>query len=200
MSQGHRSMQPSRALQSFSELPVRGRCNCAKPEHALRHARTEAIRIDEKNLYQTPSAQLHQEAETIATGSLYTPVQVFLATFLGSPLAGGWLIAANYKALGRHDAQLKCLLAGVIATLVSIAAALFLPDTIPGLLIPAALAAATQQVASKLQGEQIEHHLSTGGKKHSVWRVVGVALLAIVVALVLVLATVFVLPESLLPA
>ena len=57
------------------------------------------------NPYTPPSARVADAAETVgragSTARLYTPGQIALAAFLGSPLAAAWFAAANFKALAQ---------------------------------------------------------------------------------------------------
>ena len=50
------------------------------------------------NVEVTPSGS----QTTLPASRLYSPKQIAVATFLGSPLAGGWFMATNYRELGQE--------------------------------------------------------------------------------------------------
>ncbi len=57
---------------------------------------------------------------------LYTPGQVGFASFMGTPLAGSWLMAENERTLERSDLAERPLYFGLIATAAFITAVLYL--------------------------------------------------------------------------
>ena len=66
---------------------------------------------------------------------LYSPAQVVLATFLGTPFAGMYLLSANRRRLGHARLATTTLLVGVVATAVLVAVAAAAPDH-PGRSLP----------------------------------------------------------------
>ena len=60
----------------------------------------------------------------------FTPGQVALATFLGSPIAGGVLMALNHRRVGQGGAAAMSLFVGGVVTAVLVVAGFALPDKI----------------------------------------------------------------------
>src|SRR5690349_2588639 len=59
---------------------------------------------------------------------LYDRYAVALATFLGTPAAGGVLLAMNYRRLGRPERALLSVVLAILATALLIAVGLVLPN------------------------------------------------------------------------
>jgi hypothetical protein len=118
---------------------------------------------------------------TAPSYSLYDSRSVALATFLGSPIAGGVLMAMNYKRLGQAGkggaTTFVCLLLTGLVILVS--------WNIPkGITLPLALALmfGMQWASRALQGKAIESHVAQGGQLGSrgTAALIGLAFLVIV--------------------
>ena len=114
--------------------------------------------------------------------TLFNAQSVGLATFLGAPIAGGILMAVNYRRLGKGS---KAAAVVVIALLVT-ALALWLGSLMPqgaSAAIALALFFGARSAAKALQGAAVEQHVRQGGKLGSRWAAagLGIALLAIIV-------------------
>lgn len=96
--------------------------------------------------------------------SLYSTGQVALATFLGTPLAGCWLVSRNFKKLGSPRSAWAILALGVAwaAGLCGLAVLEKLPGIVSILSIPF-----TVLVMRGVQGRELDHHASVGGKTTS---------------------------------
>lgn len=57
--------------------------------------------VQQDNPFQTPQADLQQASAS--TLPLYRIAAVGLGTFLGTPLAGAWMLAHNLQLLGKAD-------------------------------------------------------------------------------------------------
>jgi hypothetical protein len=110
---------------------------------------------------------------------LYSPNQVALGTFLGTPIAAGWLMAANYRAWDEPNKARTALFAGIAATLALVVIAFVAPEA-PGTSVAAlAYTFAARALAMRLQGHDFTRTLVAGGSRHSAWRVVGIALFSV---------------------
>ena len=69
---------------------------------------------------------------------LYSPNQIAIGAFLGSPLAAGWLAAHNYRAMRQPQDAGRALGRGIIATIVVMALAYYLPESVPSVVLPIA--------------------------------------------------------------
>ena len=150
--------------------------------------------------YRPPSAAVgpaqHDEA---SRGPLYSPGQVTGATFLGSPLAGFWLLASNYNTLGRADKKQQAWIWGAATTIAVSVLAFFLPENFPSYALAIGYTLGLQHLAKQWQGEAFQRHLADGGEKHSSWRAAGIGFASLLIVLVIVMAIAFALPESMLP-
>jgi hypothetical protein len=129
--------------------------------------------------------------------SLFSVMQVSVATFLGAPLAGAFLISQNHKALGQGKAARQSLVTGVIGTVILMGIAFFLPDNFPNLVLPIVSIVVLQQWYQKVMGETFNKHVADGGKKGSWVTTVGVGLLCLVLIIAILVGVVMMLPEHL---
>jgi hypothetical protein len=139
------------------------------------------------NPYVAPTAVLATPYDAIVDlPRLHSPHQVMGASWLGTPIAGCWLLAANYRALHQPQTAQTTLLVGALVTSALLGLAFVLPDWFPNSVLPIAYSVAMLRVAKRLQGETFDHHLASGGPKHSAWRafLVGVTSLLALVTLV----------------
>lgn len=140
------------------------------------------------NPFQPPSSNLAGEQAVADQPRLYSMGSVGLATFFGSPLAGGFIIAQNLKALGR-GAETGGLWGTAIGIfVVCMALAFILPEDVPTMVFTFAQLGAMVTLAQFRIGPALVLHGEQQGPFHSKWRAVGVGVLfglGIVAALVL---------------
>jgi hypothetical protein len=113
-------------------------------------------------------------------GRLYSLRAIFLGTLVGTFLAGGFLVARNYKQFGQLDASRNAMMLGVVGFIGVAIAAQFMPDDYDyGLVIIMAgtQAVIAQSIAKRFQGELLKHHEAAGGQFHSLGRAVGISVL-----------------------
>ncbi len=123
-------------------------------------------------------SELPAPLEAAPDYKLYTPDQVGLATFLGSALAGGYLLYQNSRRLGRPT--LVPLALGIGATLLAIGLALVTPV---GAGIAIGLVFAMRQLAQGEQGARVREHQQKGGKLESGWNAAGVGVISALMVL-----------------
>lgn len=124
---------------------------------------------------------------------LYKDKAIYIGTFLGGPIVGGYLAAENFKQLGQPEKAKMAWIISIGVCIFILAAAILLPamQKVPHYLIPIIYAAIAQLLVKKYQGEAINQHIQTGGLTFTTWRavwiglLVGLAFLAIGVILVL---------------
>jgi hypothetical protein len=117
---------------------------------------------------------------------LYTPGHATLATFLGTPAAGLYIVSVNRRRLGLARAANTTLIAGLAVTAALFVAAVLLPDAV-GRFLPIAATVSVGQYA-KQDAPLLDAHLGRRGKRESWWKAAGIG----VVGLVATLGTVFV--------
>jgi hypothetical protein len=115
---------------------------------------------------------------------LYSPGSMVLVTFLGTPLAGGVLLALNFHRLGLKGSALKALLGGVFTTMALYLIAQLLPERspLPGILLVPQLMG-VHRLALHYQGRLLQEHQQAGGKLASSWRAAGLGLLSLLAVL-----------------
>jgi hypothetical protein len=148
----------------------------------------------DRNPYTPPTAQV---ADVAGSGTLYSPRQIYVAAFLGSPIAAAWLIHRNFITLGNESRALRTLGLGFAATVVLAVVGFYLPSRFPNVLLPIVYSVATYQYALFLFKGAYNKHLTEGGRKGSWWMVIGVSLLAILTFLGVGFAIAFAVPNLL---
>ena len=114
---------------------------------------------------------------------IYTPGQIAWATFLGSVLGGGILIAINYKRLNKEDQIAKAIVLIVLGFIIFlIASAVW---TASFIIVSGSQAAIMYFLAGNWQGKDIREHINTGGKIASSWGATGAGLVGTVAAVML---------------
>lgn len=125
---------------------------------------------------------------------LYSPGQIFLASFLGGPFAGAWLFSRNYRAFDKDRSAAQSLWIGLGFTVALAAVSFVLPKNFPNLVLPLAYSFALRYYAKAIFGKSFDEHVAGGGEKGSWWTVVGVAVLCVAAFLALVFALVIAFP------
>ena len=118
-----------------------------------------------------------------------------LATFLGGPLAAGYLVAGNFRKLGELRKFRITWIITIFATIAIFGILLFVPgvDKVPNYVFPLLYVAVITYLAKRFQGEAIKSHAENGGAFFSVWRGVLAGVLAGVITLALVFGLLYVL-------
>lgn len=104
--------------------------------------------------------------------TMFDARSVGLATAVGGPVAGSFLMALNYRRLGMKGAAVITLLIGVIVTALAVMIGWNLPKNVT---FPLALALlfATLRLAVSLQGATVKYHVEHGGRLASRWTAFG---------------------------
>ncbi|QOZ84145.1 MULTISPECIES: hypothetical protein [Chromobacterium] len=124
------------------------------------------------------------------TYKLNSPAAVAIATFIGSSLAGAWLMAENCKMLGQRDQLKKVWGLGVGLLFAMLALSLVLPDSVPGMVFTVAQTVVMQMLAKQRFETTLAAHGASGGLVFSKWRAAGIgllfalALLAVLIAII----------------
>ena len=108
-------------------------------------------------------------------------MQIAVATFIGTPIAGCLLLAQNYRTLGRVSSAWQTLILGFVSTIIVFFIGFLLPENFPNFVLPMAYTITMRQIVKYLQGDV------TANQKGSWVVAVGVA----VGCLVLIMALVF---------
>ena len=128
--------------------------------------------------------KVFQKKEAVSRVGLHTQKNIVAATFLGGPLAGGYLIFRNFRNLGNDDAGEHSLLIAIIAAVVIFGNLPFLlPEQFQLLSIHVVSAAIVFYLVRSYQRQHIKKHLEKGDQKASLWKAVAVGLIALVLSL-----------------
>jgi hypothetical protein len=146
----------------------------------------------DRNPYSPPAAAL---ADVANPGILYSPRQIYVASFLGSPATAAWFIHRNFVILGDNSRALRTLWLGVAATVVVFVTAYYLPKRFPNVVLPLAYSFALYQYALFLFKGAYDKHLAGGGRQGSWWMVVAVSVHAILVILGIAIAIALAVPS-----
>jgi hypothetical protein len=121
---------------------------------------------------------------------LYKDRSVYVGTILGGPLVAGYLAAENFKQLGQPEKVKNAWFIAIIATLVLLGIAFFIPgiQKTPGYIIPLLYSGIAQYLIQRFQGNAIKEHIQQGGQVYSVWRAVWIGLVGLVILAVVVVA------------
>ena len=139
-------------------------------------------------MYEAPQAPLDLPTPSVPPSAirLYSPNQIGLAGFLGSPVAAGSLLAMNWARLGEPDKARQAVLVGIAATAGLVGLAMALPDSLAhGVAIGSVVM--VFHIGRQLQGKLFDAHVYAGGGLESSWRAAGTGVLSMVV-LIAVLA------------
>jgi hypothetical protein len=120
---------------------------------------------------------------------LFDATSVFIASLLGSPVAGVSLMAINYRRMGKGQTAILTLLIGVVATVLASVLGYFVPSS-GSIAIGIGIALGTRSAAQYLQGADVNQHEVRGGALSSRWAAggVGMAFLAVLCGVIVVAA------------
>lgn len=117
-------------------------------------------------MHEASSTMISQNTSEVTR--VWTPTQIWWASFLSGPIGGCYFLGQNYKTLGKKAYFKKSLMMGAIASLLLSTLAFFdLPKWIPWYLPLLLQALVTRDVAVRSQGVKIKEILGAGGKKNS---------------------------------
>jgi hypothetical protein len=124
---------------------------------------------------------------------LYTPLQVRLGSFLGGPIAPVFLLRENFRVLGKSaEARATTIWGGAFVACV-LALLPFLPSRFPNYVIPIGYSIAAGVLVEKWQLQK-QAILDSGKYQiQSNWRVVGLAIVVLLIFMVVTLIELFLL-------
>lgn len=131
----------------------------------------------------------------------FSPNQIYVGTFLGGPIAGIWYLARNFNAFGQDESVRVTWLYGLLATLVFLEVAIFVPDEVPSVAFSAFYTGVVAFLLEKYQKTKLDSMMADNlTRRESNWKVAGIAIVGmlavLVVAIVLVALTEILFPGS----
>jgi hypothetical protein len=154
---------------------------------------TKRRAIHVSSIYESPEAEL-VDRDDYVDYKLFKISGIGLATFFGSAFAGGILLGLNFKRLGNDGAAQKAYIFSLLATLVIIGGAMFIPEDVP---VPNVVFTVIQlfamlQISKHFQGADIETHIANNGEIESNWKAFGISLLVLLALLAIIFVLTFI--------
>ena len=116
---------------------------------------------------------------------LYSSKAIGGATFFGGPLAAGYMIGENFKALNKPIEGRNSLIIGIVSTIVLFTSIFMLPesiiDKVPNQLIPLIYTGIIWGIVEWKQGDILKLHKENGNSFFSGWRAAGIGLISLVI-------------------
>lgn len=116
---------------------------------------------------------------------LYKSKHIGIATFLGGPLAAGYLMYENFKALQRPISARNAIIIGSVSTIILFVTLFSIPediiDKIPSIIIPSVYTAIIYYLVQKYQGDTLEKHEKNNNPFFSIWRAIGIGLISLII-------------------
>jgi len=145
------------------------------------------------NPYQAPAAPvLDLPGSASKNFKLFKISGIALATFLGSPIAGGILLAKNFSRLGKPRQAKMALIYSSLAAFVLLAIAFLIPDRwhVPNYPFLLVQLLTMQQVAKNYQEADIREHEAQAGAMASNWLAAGIGLLTFLALMLAIFAVI----------
>lgn len=131
---------------------------------------------------------------------LYSAKAINGATFLGGPLAAGYMISENFKALDKSNEGRASLVIGIIVTILLFGGLYMIPENtinkIPKQLIPLIYTAIIWGIVEWKQGEVLKAHKENGNLFFSGWRAAGIGLISLIIILIGFFGYAYLSPEN----
>jgi hypothetical protein len=112
---------------------------------------------------------------------VFSPTQGAVGAFFGGPLAGTYFIRANFLALGDAKRAGLATLCGLIICVAILLALPFLPERMPGFIVPMAYTITARVIIERTQFTKAQIADSSTLTFHSNWRVAGVTALGFLI-------------------
>lgn len=125
----------------------------------------------------------------------YSQRAIGIATFLGGPLAAGYLLRENYLALNKPDEAKKAFVYCILATVFVFGFIFIMPESImekvPNQIIPLVYTAIIYYVVEKTQGETLKLHKELGNEFYSAWKAARVGFVSLIFLVLVIFGYVF---------
>lgn len=122
------------------------------------------------------------------------------ATFLGGPLAAGYMIRENYLSLDKPDEGKQALVIGVLSTVLLFAGIFLIPesilDKVPNSVIPIIYTAIIYGIVEKIHGPLLNQHKDNAYDFHSGWHAAGIGFVSLVIMLIGIFGYAFLAPDG----
>lgn len=134
------------------------------------------------------------------TLKMYSSKAMGIATFLGGPLAGAYMMGENFKAMGKPREGQISLVSGIVFTLLLFTFLFLAPenviDRVPQQLIPGIYTLIFYFLVDHYQGEALKQYKAEEKPFYSGWRAAGIGLLSAIISLSVVFGFVAMEPDE----
>jgi hypothetical protein len=124
---------------------------------------------------------------------IFSRLAILVSTFLAGPMAGGYMLAENFKAFGERRRAAWSLIISILGTVLLMTVANLIPfvDKIPPVAFSAAALVTFHQMINYYLAERMEAHFQAGGEKAGIGKVVLVSMIAGILTVALAFAGYF---------
>jgi len=130
----------------------------------------------------------------------YSQKAIGIATFIGGPLAAGYLIRENFNTISKPDEGKKSLIIGIISTILLFGGIFIIPenimDKIPNQLLPLIYTGLVYLIVEHYQGKLLNTHKDNNNEFYSGWKASGIGFISLIIILIGVFGFAFLEPES----
>lgn len=122
---------------------------------------------------------------------LYSIRAIIIATILGTPLASGYLMGENFKALGLPKKARFSVIIGILGTIFIFVGLFLIPekllDQLPNVVVPAIYTGIVIGVLLSTQGDILKAHQKNDYPFSSIWRAVGMGIISLLIVVSILL-------------
>lgn len=138
------------------------------------------------------------QKDTTSDIKIYKDKAIYGASYIGGPLAAGYIISENFKAFGDKEKVKKTWIITIVFIITLFSLILFTPgfERIPRFLIPLSYTLIAYWLIRQYQGKQIDEHINKGGKTYSGWRVALISIISLAITFVSVLPFILLIPDE----
>lgn len=123
---------------------------------------------------------------SVTARKVYKDRAIWLGTFLGGPLAAGYLIAENFKTFNENEKATKTWILAILATIAIFGGVYLIPENvkIPNQLIPLIYTGIAYFLVQHFQGQNINDHINSGGEIFGWWRTILVSIIGLALTII----------------
>lgn len=125
----------------------------------------------------------------------YSQKAIGLATFLGGPMAAGYLIRENYLNLEEEENGKKALIIGILSTIFLFVGIFSIPESFienfPSQLLPGIYTVIIYFIVDKIHGKILKQHKIEGNEFHSKWKAAGIGIVSMFIIIAGLLGAAF---------
>ncbi|ABD80901.1 hypothetical protein [Saccharophagus degradans] len=145
------------------------------------------------DIYTTPNSELIDSETPAFEAPLFKLVGIGLATAFGSVIAGGYLMARNYKSMGEHRNARSAIIYSAVGFVAIMLLAAFIPESwnVSNTVFTVTQIIVMVQLAKRYQGAALDAVKTSNGSFQSNWKAFGISLLFLLFIGVVVFGVVF---------